>query len=117
MTSRQGTAPLDSDFSADSGTEKGILVWRIEKLHAVPWPKERYGELCTGDSYIILHTIEPKERIDLFFWLGDNTSVDERGAVAYKTVELDQQLGDVPVQYRECQGSESKKFVSVWKQF
>lgn len=38
---------------------------------------------------------------DLFFWLGKETSVDEQGIAAYKTVELDEFLGGGPVQYRE----------------
>ncbi|KNC71057.1 hypothetical protein SARC_16408, partial [Sphaeroforma arctica JP610] len=34
---------------------------------------------------------------------------------AYKTVELDTVLGDVPVQYREVQDYESEEFLDLWK--
>lgn len=36
-------------------TFSGVEVWRIEKFKVVLWPKERYGEFYTGDSYIVLN--------------------------------------------------------------
>lgn len=32
-------------------------IWRIEKLQAVPVPKESYGKFFTGDSYIVLKVL------------------------------------------------------------
>jgi len=99
------------------GAEKGLQIWRIEKFKVKHWPKDRYGEFYGGDSYIILHTMENdegKKSYDVFFWLGSETSQDEAGTAAYKTVELDDYLGDEPVQYREVQGNESKKFLNLF---
>ena len=39
-----------------AGDSVGVQVWRIEKFKVKHWPKDRYGEFYSGDSYIILHT-------------------------------------------------------------
>jgi len=93
-------------------TEVGVQVWRVEKFKIVPWPKEKYGQFYDGDSYIVLHTYKKEDKYlyNIHFWLGEHTTLDEAGTAAYKTVELDTYLDDLPVQYREVQGQESDKF-------
>ncbi|XP_071551648.1 gelsolin, cytoplasmic isoform X2 [Panulirus ornatus] len=107
---------MDPAFEG-AGTEEGLLIWRIENFEVVPYPKEKYGQFYQGDSYIVLYTndINGNKSWDLHFWLGSETSQDEAGAVAIKTVELDDQLGGVPVQHREVEGHESPLFLSRFK--
>ncbi|XP_031563686.1 gelsolin-like protein 1 [Actinia tenebrosa] len=97
-----------------AGEKPGLQIWRIEDFKVVPWPRAKYGEFHRGDSYIVLRTYkEPgSEELehDLHFWLGKESTQDEMGTAAYKTVELDTLLDDKPVQYREVEGFESKLF-------
>lgn len=50
---------------------------------------------------------------DLFFWLGESTSVDEQGAAAILSRDLDDKLGGSAVQHRCVQGHESADFVQA----
>ncbi|KAK0464332.1 fragmin60 [Desarmillaria tabescens] len=103
-----------------AGARPGIEVWRIEQFRIVF--REVNGEFYDGDSYIVLHTYKKNPdsetlSYDLHFWLGEETSQDEAGTAAYKTVELDDYLHGVPVQYREVQGYESSRFLSYFRHF
>jgi hypothetical protein len=116
------------------GYKHHVEIWRIEKFKVQFWPREKIGEFFSGDSYIILHTTneerdmtglpasakkaagESKIQFDLHFWLGKDTTQDEAGTAAYKTVELDTLLDDVPVQHREVQGYESTLFLRIFSE-
>jgi gelsolin len=103
----------------NAGKAVGVEVWRVEKFKIVAWPKEQYGKFFSGDSYIVLHTykVEDALRYNVHFWLGEHTTLDEAGTAAYKTVELDDKLNGLPVQYREVQNEESKKFLELFQHF
>ncbi|RIA04853.1 hypothetical protein BRARA_K00851 [Brassica rapa] len=108
---------LDPAFQG-AGQKAGIEVWRIENFSPTPIPKSSIGKFFTGDSYIVLKTTALKTgalRHDIHYWLGKDTSQDEAGTAAVKTVELDAALGGRAVQYREVQGHETEKFLSYFK--
>jgi len=102
----------------DCGKAAGIEIWRVVNFKIVPTPKKSYGEFFDGDSYIILQSIKKADGSfmhEVFFWLGEFTTQDEAGTAAYKTVELDDYLQGHPAQHREVQGSESDKYMSLFK--
>ncbi|KAH8919255.1 actin depolymerizing protein [Atractiella rhizophila] len=105
------------------GNEGGLWIWRVEDFKLALWPRERYesGEFCEGDSYVVLQSEkvgkkDGKEILkhDIFFWLGVETTQDEAGTAAYKTVELDELLGGGPVQHRELDNYESSAFLGLF---
>jgi gelsolin len=100
-----------------AGKAPGLKIWRIEKFQVKDWPTNQYGSFYDGDSYICLSTYKVNEKLmyDIHFWLGLHSTQDERGTAAYKTVELDDYLGTLPVQHREVQGCESDKFLTYFK--
>eukprot|EP00499_Haloplacidia_sp_CaronLabIsolate_P008058 CAMPEP_0196782858 /NCGR_PEP_ID=MMETSP1104-20130614/12172_1 /TAXON_ID=33652 /ORGANISM="Cafeteria sp., Strain Caron Lab Isolate" /LENGTH=839 /DNA_ID=CAMNT_0042153103 /DNA_START=26 /DNA_END=2545 /DNA_ORIENTATION=+ len=100
-----------------AGEAEGLQIWRIEDKVPVPVPEAEHGTFYRGDSYIVLSTVMGGrgKKQDIHFWLGSESSVDERGIAAYKTVELDEYLGGSPVQHREVEGNESSLFLSYFK--
>ncbi|CAK9025717.1 Severin [Durusdinium trenchii] len=117
-----------------AGTKVGLEIWRVENKRTKAdtpdfginrVPKEDYGNFYSGDSYIALNTYRVKDENgkltdklawDVHFWLGNESSQDEIGVAAYKTVEIDDLLDDGPIQHRETQGSESRLFQSYFKE-
>lgn len=112
-------AALGEPAWKEAGVKPGLKIWRIVKFIVTDWPEEDYGKFYNGDSYIILHTYTKDNSADLLydlhFWIGSESSQDEYGTAAYKTVELDTFLDDKAVQHREVQGFESDLFKSYFK--
>ncbi|CAK7342596.1 unnamed protein product [Dovyalis caffra] len=86
---------LDPAFQG-VGQRTGTEIWRIENFQPVPLPKSDHGKFYMGDSYIVLQTTPGKGGAylyDIHFWIGKDTSQDEAGTAAIKTVELDAVIG------------------------
>ncbi|AQL06532.1 Villin-2 [Zea mays] len=106
-------AVLEPAFQG-AGHKPGTEIWRIEDFKPVPLPKSDYGKFYCGDSYIT--TCKGGAYLfDIHFWIGKDSSQDEAGTAAIKTVELDSMLGGRAVQHREPQCYESDKFLSYFK--
>lgn len=124
---RLAAAQTEEEWTG-AGQEVGLEIWRVENVRTKDdkpdfgvkrWPKEEYGKFFKGDSYILLNTYkkdpdEAKLSFDVHFWIGEESTQDEYGVAAYKTVELDDLLGGDPVQYRETMGHESELFLSYF---
>jgi len=102
-----------------AGKKAGLEVWRVKAFKLQEVPAKLQGTFYSGDSYIVLRTIgTPNSKefsYDVHFWIGSESSQDEVGTAAYKTVELDDFLGGKPVQHREVDGHESVQFLTYFK--
>lgn len=122
---REAAARCEVDWEG-AGTDVGVQVWRVENRRTDsdapdfginPWPKNLYGQFHRGDSYIVLETSKDADGSlfwDIYFWIGSESSQDEYGVAAYKANELDDLLGDAPVQHREVEGYESQEFLTCF---
>merc|ERR1712172_452862 len=99
--------PVFEELLEKEGDEKRGL-WRVENLELVPVPEGHWGQFYDGDCYLLLDKNQEEEHV--YFWIGDECSVDEQAVAAIKAVELDNLFGGLPVQHRETQGFESKRF-------
>merc|ERR1711872_842886 len=106
-------AVIDAAFKKllDKGVDAGGNLrglWRVQKLEIVEVPKGQEGKFYEGDCYIHFDKNPVEEHVH--FWIGNECSVDEQAVAAIKAVELDNLFGGLPVQHREVQGFESKRF-------
>ncbi|EGD76027.1 hypothetical protein PTSG_11636 [Salpingoeca rosetta] len=116
---RQQAAETEKAWQQVNTKKPTLMVWRIEQFKVVAVDKEDYGTFYDGDSYIILHSYFKDGQgalvYDIHFWIGSQSSQDEYGTAAYKTVELDDFLGGKACQYREVQDHESRRFKSIFR--
>ncbi|QQP51483.1 Uncharacterized protein FKW44_012862, partial [Caligus rogercresseyi] len=91
-------------------------VYRIERREMVPLKEKDYGSFYSGDCYVIFYKYEESGRPAylIYYWLGSNSSQDERGTAALKAIELDDEYGGKPVQIRVVQGKEPPHLLSMF---
>jgi advillin len=104
------------DTPVDDGKGK-LQVWVIKDFKKEPVDQANYGEFYSGDSYILLYTYMKgrSEEYIIYYWLGNNSTNDEKGAAALLSVELDDSMGGKPVQVRVVQGKEPGHFRQLFQ--
>lgn len=97
-----------------SGT---VQIWRVEGKDKVAVDQSKYGQFFGGDCYLILYSYDTdgREKHIIYMWQGQTSTIDERGASAILTVDLDDSMGGVATQVRVTQGQEPPHLVSMFK--
>ncbi|XP_034185902.2 supervillin isoform X1 [Osmia lignaria lignaria] len=110
-------------------TATGVKVWHIDEFSHTLLDKSSVGQFYSGDSYIIhwmysvtitgrelsglpsKHSAKGRDRSVYFIWQGQNASLNEQGAAALLTIELD---NDQAPQLRVVQGHEPAAFLNLF---
>ncbi|XP_078621818.1 uncharacterized protein LOC144888044 isoform X4 [Branchiostoma floridae x Branchiostoma japonicum] len=113
-------------------TTLGTKMWHVLEYESSEMPNHSIGQFHSGDTYVVrwhyqitavgskLHGGVSKrnaggvgrERYAYFFWQGQDSTVNEKGASALMTVELDEERGP---QVRVLQGKEPPCFLSLFQ--
>ncbi|KAK7873808.1 hypothetical protein R5R35_005791 [Gryllus longicercus] len=108
----------------------GVSVWHIQEYESSQLPSISVGQFHSEDSYVVRwqysvtvtgrelssgqpsrHSVVGRDRCAYFFWQGQNASINEQGAAALLTVELDREHGP---QVRAVEGTEPPAFLRLF---
>jgi len=79
--------------------------------------KNQYGKFYTGEAYLVHFTYVWKnvDRHVLYFYQGRAASINDKGAAALLTIEMDDKLGRSAREVRVVQNREPKHFMDLFK--
>mmetsp|Transcript_4924 Transcript_4924/g.15709 ORF Transcript_4924/g.15709 Transcript_4924/m.15709 type:complete len:847 (+) Transcript_4924:143-2683(+) len=100
-----------------SGT---VEMFRIEDFEPRAIDEATFGQFFAGDSYIVKYTstargYHGRELVLIYFWLGKDSTSDEKGAAALHAAKMDDMLGGQATQIRVLQGKEPAHLVRLFK--
>ncbi len=99
-----------------SGT---LQIWVVQHAEKKELSVAEHGQFYSGECYVLLYTYKhPKRRETAYiayFWLGKDTTPDEKGYAAVLTQKLDDEYGGKPVQTRVTQGKEPTHFRQLFR--
>ncbi|XP_039308928.1 uncharacterized protein LOC105192922 isoform X2 [Solenopsis invicta] len=126
----RGTGCYDNDLKKEYVVATtSVMVWHIDEFSHTLLNGSSIGQFYSGDSYIVQwtysvtitgrelgglpskHLAKGRDRSVYFIWQGRNASLNERGAAALLTVELDSDRGP---QVHVVQGHEPAAFLNLF---
>ncbi|XP_053326968.1 protein flightless-1 homolog [Spea bombifrons] len=111
--------PLDYSefFLEDVGQIPGVTVWQIENFIPILVDEALHGKFYEADCYIVLKTSMDDNgalRWEIYYWIGQETSLDKKACSAIHAVNLRNYLGAECRTIREEMGDESEEFSQVF---
>lgn len=105
-------------FSEEIGQFPGLTLWQIENFYPVMVEDSSYhGKFYEADCYIVLKTIMGEKgdlSWEIFYWIGQDSSVDKRACSAIHAVNLRNMLGAESTCHREEMQDESDEFLDLF---
>ena len=90
------------------------IVYRVKSFDIIEVPEEEHGKFYNGDCFIIIYKYGAGSVI-IYYWIGLQSSVDERGTAAINTVDIDNnQFSGKAVQVRVVEGKEPPHFMAIF---
>ena len=108
------TTKMDTMVDDGSGKTEVFIVkdFKLEEVDVA-----NHGEFFGGDSYVIIYTylVAGRERGMIYFWLGDDSTADERGSAALLAKEMDDtRFRGGATQVRVTQGKSPSHFRAIF---
>ena len=89
-------------------------VFRVKSFDLIEVPKEDFGKFYSGDCFLVIYEYGAGHVI-IYYWIGSQSSVDERGTAAIKTVEFDNnKFSGKAVQVRVAENKEPPHFMAIF---
>ncbi|KZC07403.1 Supervillin [Dufourea novaeangliae] len=126
----RGTGWYDAELMKQTiVTTTSVKVWHIDEFSHTLLDDSSIGQFYSGDSYIVYwmysvtitgrelsgmpskHSAKGRDRSVYFIWQGQSASLNEQGAAALLTIELD---NDQAPQLRVVQGHEPAAFLNLF---
>uniref|UniRef100_A0A0K0FBY9 Protein flightless-1 homolog (inferred by orthology to a C. elegans protein) n=1 Tax=Strongyloides venezuelensis TaxID=75913 RepID=A0A0K0FBY9_STRVS len=104
-------------FDDEVGSYEDLWIWEIENFYPVLIDPSFYGQFYEADSYLVLKTNkEPSGQLthQIFYWIGEKTSLDKGMCAAVHAVNLRNYLGASCRTIREEMNDESEEFLSIF---
>lgn len=104
-------------FEKEDGQQPGLTIWEIENFLPNKIDEVVHGKFYEGDCYIVLKTKTDELHTlcwEIFFWIGNEATLDKRACAAIHAVNLRNYLGARCRTIREEQGDESDEFLALF---
>ncbi|XP_006512124.1 villin-like protein isoform X2 [Mus musculus] len=100
----------------DDGSGK-VEVWYIQDLQRQPVHPKYYGQLCSGNCYLVLYTYQKLGCVQylLYLWQGHQSTVEDTKALNCSAEELDLMHQGALAQGHVTMGSEPPHFLAIFQ--
>eukprot|EP01113_Clastostelium_recurvatum_P025348 TRINITY_DN3049_c0_g1_i6.p1 TRINITY_DN3049_c0_g1~~TRINITY_DN3049_c0_g1_i6.p1 ORF type:complete len:1531 (-),score=371.56 TRINITY_DN3049_c0_g1_i6:86-4678(-) len=101
----------------DQDPNERVALWRVEGFEKKPLDPAQYGRFYTGDAYLVhyIYVWKNTDRHILYFYQGRAASINDKGASALLTIEMDDKLNRVAKEVRVVQNKEPLGFLKLFK--
>lgn len=93
-----------------------VSIWRVNDFKKEKIEKDHYGHFYDQDSFLVLYKymLNNKEKYIIYYWQGRHSSINEKGASALLTIDLEKEYQSAK-EIRVAQGYEPLSFLNLFR--